>query len=355
VSALKTAAWFIAILVGFELTMLALKRVPKLAESHLLKYFDYGLSAETKLRAQAADPGVHDHSIFEAGWLDVSRFPPEGESCDVSIYGMSFARDLAGVMRDERPDLIFRDYGGPGAPLSHAYTAYKMDAPRRKSRVVQIPLLSEGITFLRSMTHDTAYPDFVQPVTWPRYAVQDGRAVIVQEAAIQSAAAMRSALLGDSELWQRELATLAHDDYFQPLLYATHWTEQFASLRLLRRALGHSHTHELRAQLMGPGGYRPDTETAELERVLLRQYIDEVRAHDEVPIVVMFDSPGEPAWLRAALQPVFDQTKVAVVSSQDYCDASRPENFTSDGHFQHPCLEQIAHAFLEHVDRIRVP
>lgn len=349
--ALATAAWFVGFVVVFELTMLTLEHTP-LADK--LGYFAYGLSAETKLRALAADGQLPPRHVFNAGWLDLARFPPAGADCDLVIYGMSDAMELTQSIHDQRPELKLRELYGPGVPLSHSYAAYHLDVSRRRTQAVIIPLLSDGVVYLRTMTHDTLAPDHMQPVTWPRYALRDGHVELVGQPAITSADQLRTALLTDHALWARQLAVLEqHDDYFERPLYAAHWTEALASLRLIRRARSHSHTHDLRQELTNHAGFRPNTETAQLLRALLEQYITEVRGNGEQPIVVLFDSPGEAGWIEALVHDVLERTQVPTVRSQAFCDATHRENFTDDGHYSHACNQKIAAELIQLFERGR--
>jgi hypothetical protein len=334
----------------FELGVLALPRLGG-AVDHLNTYFDYGSSVETKLRVIAQDTQLAERHVFNAGWLDDVRLPPSSERYDVAVYGMSFARNLVTSLEELRPSLKIRGIYGPGAPLSHSYAIYREDAPKRSARAVLIPILSDGIPYLTSMTHDTVEPDHVQPMTWPRYVVRAGEPVLAAQPVIRSATALRHALSDEPSLWQRHLDVLAeHDTYFARMLYASDWTERSATLRLLRRAVTHSRTHDVRAKVKNHLGFIPGSEAAELARALVRRYILDVRGAGELPVVVLFDSPGEPDWLQALLGDVLAAAQVPVIRSQQHCDAGHRENFTVDGHYIPACVQQIGTQFIDVLD-----
>jgi hypothetical protein len=344
--------WFVIIVAGFELALFGLEHASQTSQSQLVTYFDYGYSIEHKLRVFAQDSELPARHVFNAGWLDLERFPPAGEACDLAVYGNSFAHALSEDIKALRPALKMREFYGPGVPISHSYAAYGMDVERRRARVVMIPLLSDSVPYLRTMTHDTRESDHSQPVTWPRYAVRDDRVVVVGEPVIHSAKDLRRALLEDRGLWQRHLEMLdEHDDYYVPTLYAAHWTEQLASLRLVRRAISHSRAREHRDELIRGAGFIPNTETAGLTRRLLQQYIHDVRDHGEKPIVVLMDSTGEAHFLSKLVGDMLAQEQVAVVRSEDHCDATERANFIGDGHYTDACNHAIAEQFVELLDR----
>lgn len=339
----------------FEALALGLEQRPEQSGpiAALRTYLAYGHSIETKLRADAVQPQLAPRHVFNAGWLDVDKFPPQGESCDVAVYGMSFSRQLLEALHAQRPQLRIREFQGPGAPLSHSYAAYHMDVARRRAKVVLIPVLSDGVPYLQSMTHDTRESDHPQPMMWPRFELRDGRAVLTGDPVIRSAAELRRALVEDPALWERHLGSLAaHDDYYSRVLYASHWSERLASLRLVRRAIAHARAHDLRAQVVGRAGFVADSKAARLLHALLRQYVEDVRAHDEVPLVVLFDSPGEAGFLHALLRDTLERLHVEVVRSDQSCDARRAENFLADGHYVPACTEAIARRVGQALDRV---
>lgn len=347
---LATAGWFVVCIGVFELAVLGLARLGD-ATQPLHTYFDYGTSVESKLRVIAGEAHLAERHVFNAGWLDDIALPPSNEHYDLAVYGMSFAHDLVLMLEQLRPSLKVRALYGPGAPLSHSYASYREDAPKRRAQAVMIPVLSDGIPYLTSMTHDTVEPDHVQPMTWPRYEVQDGEPVLVAMPVLRSADALRRALSSDPALWQQHLDMLAaHDRYFSRFSYAADWTEHVAALRLVRRAFAHARTHDIRAHIKTQAGFVPDSEAAELARALLRRYIRDVLEAGELPVVVLFDAPGEPAWLQDLFGAVLAEARVPVIRSQDHCDAGHRENFNADGHYVAECVRAIGTQFIQVLD-----
>jgi hypothetical protein len=345
---LRTLAWILAFVALLEVGLSLCVRISAIEDSAIGRYFASGESIESKILAYATHPDLPANSVFYAGWLDPSTWPPEGESNDVAVYGMSYAGNLASALRRAAPELDVRMIGGPGAPLSHSYAAYGMDAGRRTTKVVVITLLSRGMQDMAGLTHDTAYNDHSQPATWPVYQLTDAGVEVKAWPVVNSASALRHAVTEDRALWDRHVDLLDEADAnFSRFLYSAHWTEQLVLGRVLRRAWAKAEEREWNQSLVQADGYfDPDAPACKVTREVLRAFIADVRRNGERPIVVLFSEQGTGDSLWQLVGGVLDDTQVPYLTTEDFCD-SKVGNHYANLHFVPQCDDLMASRFLE--------
>ena len=110
------------------------------------RYFEYGRSVEGKLAHMLN--GMRDDRIIESGWIDqeqLKQLPSTlepGTDMLVATYGQSFTMNAVNGAAAVDKSMTLRRVGGPGAPASHSYWAYRMDAPLRKADVVVFGVLA---------------------------------------------------------------------------------------------------------------------------------------------------------------------------------------------------------------------
>ena len=348
VDGLRTLAWIVALSLVMEVGLSVCLRVPAIERSGIGRYFGYGASIESKILDYVDDPDLSSRSVFYAGWLDPTTWPPEGQSNDIAVYGMSYAGNLAGAVRRAAPELDVRMIGGPGAPLSHSYAAYGLDVGRRSTKLVLITLLSSGVRDMVGLTHDTTFNDHSQPATWPVYRLTDSGVELKAWPEISSAAAMRRAITQDRGLWERHLDQLeASDLNFSRFLYAAHWSEKLVLGRVLRRAWAKSKEREFNQSLdRADGNFDREALAPMLTREVLRAFISDVRRNGEKPVVILFSQQGVGDELWQLVGDVLEQTKVPYLTSEDYCASNVIDNY-ANLHFVPDCDDRMVKRLLE--------
>ena len=124
----------------------------------LQRYFEYGRSVEGKLARKIAGDPKTSGNILSAGWIEpelLAKLPDRAQDGDdllVAAYGQSFTLNAMIEAASVDSRITVRPFGGPGAPPSHTYAAYKADAPFRKAPVVVFGILSSSVGQMGSMS-----------------------------------------------------------------------------------------------------------------------------------------------------------------------------------------------------------
>jgi hypothetical protein len=344
----RTLVWIIAFSVLIEIGLSIGLSIPAVENSGIGRYFGYGASIESKIRHYVEDPDLSPRSVFYAGWLDPATWPPEGQSNDIAVYGMSYAGNLAAALRRQDPELDVRMIGGPGAPLSHSYAAYGLDVGRRKAKTVLITMLSSGVRDMAGLTHDTTFNDHSQPATWPVYQKTLEGVEVKAWPVIDSARSLRRALTDEPALWAQHLDQLeAEDPNFSRFLYAAHWTENWVVGRVLRRAWAKAREREWSQSLaLANGQFNPEAYGPSLTRSVLRSFVTDVRRNGEKPIVVLFSQPGSGGELWQLVGDILEEMEVPTILSEPFCASDVGDHYTNS-HFLPHCDDLMAASLLE--------
>lgn len=338
----KTSAWFFAALVVLELLCWVAFETPLLRESSLRAYLWYGESYESKLRTMATTPDLPERSVLHAGWLSPEVLKDEPTEVDVTVYGSSFAGNLATAMKIARPSLRVRSVGGPGAPMNHTYGMYLMDRPLRTTRIGIIGVVSETVVETLTMNAGTLFTDTAAPYCYPRFDLVDGHLRMTADAPIKSEAEFSRAIL-DPVLWEQKLDILSrHDDAYRRLLFAADPFDRSMLARVLRRALVRFHRESYEAKIYGRHGFEADAYAIKVFEALLFQMVSDLRAERVVPVVVLFSTRGFHNHLAELLAKPLDQAGVLWLNSFDVCPSTDPRSFQPDGHFTASCDRAIA-------------
>jgi len=326
-------------------------RVPELQ-----RYFEYGRSVEGKLAQMVS--GARDGRILQAGWIDEERLrqqpsaPRDGADMLVAAYGQSFTLNAINRSAELDKAMTVRLAGGPGAPASHSYWTYRMDAPLRKADAVVFGVLSSTVGQLSSMSGLIPMFENPAPFTYPRYRLVDDR-LVEELPVIRSEADFRAAFAERGAAWQDFRQQLAASDKgFDRFTFSESWVDRSTVGRLVRRGwVAHHDGYDV-------GVYSPqdgfDAGSEEM-RVLGRMLVEAdalARSRGERFIVLLLHTKGHGDRLHHALSGVLDHARIEYISTHAYFSANDPVNFLPDGHYVKRANDALARALHE---RLRQP
>jgi hypothetical protein len=346
----KTTGYFLFFLALFELLTWATFTKTRLAEGAMHQYLWYGTSYEAKLRELVNTPNLPDRSVLYSGWLGDDKLRSLPKEAELTVYGMSFSANLAKAISELRPQLSQRSVGGPGAPLSHTYAIYQVDKKLRKTHFAIIGATSGAVQEVVLMNRGSLFSDAAFPYFFPRYRLDHGKLVLAANSMINSAGELRAAL-NDPQLWERQLAVLANNDTaYRRFFFASDFLDYSVIGRFVRRGMSKRQLEAYSSKVLGSDGFRRDQEAPQLFRALLRQMVDEVRAENVIPIVVLFSLQGHSNHLYDLVEDILREEAVPYVNSYDFCRSDDRSVYLSDMHFTHDCDLKFARRTLELID-----
>lgn len=353
-SAIKALLFFVFFMVLFELfAWFALTNTP-LRNTSLRNYFWYGESYEGKLRNLVHTPGLPPHSILHVGWInkEALRILQLPDHSDVTVYGSSFAGNVATAMEELRPGIPLRFVGAPGSPVNHTYSSYELDRASRKTRAGVIGVVSKDVTQVLTMNNGSLAPDIPMPFFFPRYDLVDGRIERSATPLVNSAAELALAI-DSPALWPRQLAMLeAHDDAYRRFIFASDIFDHSAIARLLRRGLGKSHADRYLARIYTRAGYNRDAYAVQVFRGIVARMIADLREEGAQPIVILFATNGQEDHLHTLLADLLMEQKVPYLNSVAFCPSTDRTSYIPDGHFTPECNRKMAMAVLDVLDGV---
>ena len=322
------------------------------------RYFEYGRSVEGKLAHMLN--GLRDDRIIESGWIDqeqLKQLPSTlepGTDMLVATYGQSFTMNAVNGAAAVDKRMTLRRVGGPGAPASHSYWAYRMDAPLRKADVVVFGVLSSTVGQLASMSGLIWLFENPAPFTFPRYRVMADQ-LLEELPLIRSEAEFRTAFGTRSPRWQdfkRQLAV--SDKGYDTLTFSESFTDASTVARLIRRGWVAHH------QSYDDGVYSPergfDAESQELRTLkqLLLAMDASTRSRGERLIVLLLHTRGHGDSLYSALRDTLESAQIEYLSTHTMFSANDPSNFLPDGHYAPRANDALSRA-VQQLVRSRAP
>ena len=342
--------WFVICIAIFELVVWFTFAHTPLREGTLQTYFWHGQSYEEKLRTLAHTPNPSPRSLIFAGWINKEVLQDNPTDVDVTVYGSSFAGNVATSMKELRPQIRLRFLGGPGAPLNHTYGSYELDRTLRKTRVAVIGVVSETVGQVLTMNIGSIYPELVMPYFYPRYDLANGRIERTGESLVNSSDEFVRGI-DDPGLWQRQLNILSvHDDAYRRPFFSADAFDRSAIARLVRRGFAKSHTDRYLAGIYDRNGYNRDAYAVQVFRALLARMIDDLREEGVKPIVVLVATNGYEDHLHVLLADLLSERKVPFVNTFDVCPSTDRRSYVPDGHFTQECDLKTAKRALELMD-----
>jgi hypothetical protein len=353
---LGAAGYFVLFLACFELAVwFAFTKTP-LAHSSLRNFLWYGASYEYKLRTLVDQADLPPDSVLYAGWLRDGKIAALPLQSDVTIYGMSFSRNLGRAMAKLRPELTQRQIGGPGAPMNHTYAAYQEDRKtQRHSAFAVVGLSAIGVEEATTMNRGSLYIDAAYPYFYPRYKLEGGRAVLAAESLINSADELRAALVNPAA-WERQLTVLADNDgEYRRFFFASDILDGSVLARFVRRGMSTRRLDAYSEDVLGPRGFRRDREAPQLVRALLRQMLEELRAENIRPIVFLVSTQGTGNALYGLVDDILREEDVPYVNTEDDCRSDDARSYLPDLHFTLDCDAKFAARTLAIIDAAKRP
>lgn len=337
VIAVWALVWLIVIDVGVNIAFGegSLARQP----SALSRYFEYGRSIEGKLmRIVVADPN-NGGQMLSTGWIDheyLSAKPVRaqaGHDMLMAVYGQSFALNAAHEAARVDSRITIRGIGGPGAPPSHSYAAYKQDAPLRKADVVVFGVLSSTVPLMGSMSGLVWMFESPAPYTFPRYRVSADQ-LTEELPVIRSEAEFRQAFSQRSAKWQEFKEQLRRSDRgYDRFTFDASLADASSVVRMVRRGWV-AHAQPYTDGVYDPvTGFNADAEEVQALRMLLVDLRQRTCERGERLVVLLLHTRGHSDHLHRALEGTLTQAKVDYISTSAIFSADDPKNFRPDSHY----------------------
>ncbi|MBC7957060.1 MAG: hypothetical protein H7Y33_14465 [Cytophagales bacterium] len=326
------------------------------SSSTLGRYFEYGRSVEGKLARAVANP-KKDGQILGAGWTtpETLQIPPaqpkSGTDLLVAVYGQSFSMHAANAAAASDGRLTVRGVGGPAAPPSHSYHAYKADTPYRKTDVVVFGLLSSSIADMGSMSGLMWHFENPAPFTFPRYRL-DGSQLTEELPLIRSEAEFLQAFSQQSDQWQQFKAQLKKSDRgYDAFTFEKTPADSSAIVRLVRRGwVAHNDLYE-EGVYDSRKGFNPEAQDIKVLKAMLMDLSRRSKERGERLMVLLLHTRGQSDHLHAVLESTLKESKIDYISTHTLFSANDPTNFLPDSHYVPAANRKLSTALASWIRR----
>ena len=323
---------------------------PLTMPTSLQQYFDYGRSVEAKFRRMVGTNEANTAIVAYAGWLDEQVIKPgpvgSGE-IRVAVYGQSFAFHIADALtrQDERFKIVAK-LGGPSAPFSHSYAAYRRGDTKGLADIVIVGILASSLPRLVSLTNTTTWFESPTPFTYPRYRLENS-VLVATEPRIDSLDGLRRALIEPQE-WREFVGQLSqHDAAFNNLLFESDIVDASSLGRLLRRGYGQRHIREVEQRYHQPDGFTTRDGLLDITKALAADIARIAANRGQVPCLLLIHDRGFDDHLVRALGEFLSAHGIPHFSTHVVAPPSDPRNFVIDGHFTSEINEKLATALRD--------
>ncbi|QLE58465.1 hypothetical protein [Nostoc sp. TCL26-01] len=328
---------------------------PQTASNQTSLYFNYGRSIAGKLNQMVGKTDDSSSAIAQAGWLDPElwqKLPTtrtQEKGLLVAVYGMSFSNQVGEAMRDMDSQITLRMIAAPAAPPSYSYAAYNLDRGRHEADVVVLGVLASAVKGLRAMSGATWQFESPAPYTYPKYWLEAEKLQQVQPA-IASLSQLRTAL-HNQQKWQAYTQQLQeHDQFFHPFLFPGNFLDNFATVRLIRRAWAQHHQKAIELRVYNAQGFNAEYEIPVLRKII-SEFASSATQDGKMPIVLLINDRGYEDHLYQALAPTLESQKIPYISTHSLVSVSDSSNFVPDGHFTKSANQKIAQAMLQSINK----
>lgn len=317
------------------------------------RYFNFGRSIEGKLAQTLGPQADRPNAVVAAGWLDPAQWQRTlpaasrgGDDLLVAVYGQSFAFNTVEAMAAMDGRMTPRLIGGPAAPLSHSYAAYRADAPLRRADVAVVGILASSLGKADALSGLSWSFESPAPYTYPKFTLQPGTAELAETApALGTEQAFRAAFAERGPAWQAFKAQLReHDQGYDAFAFNQAVWDHSALVRLVRRGWVSSRQHYVVSRPEAEGG-----DQLAVARVLLARVQQVAAARGEHLVVVLFQDRGAEVNLVQALGPTLAALGVNHIATDMFFAATDPANFIADGHYTEAANAQVAAALWKAV------
>jgi hypothetical protein len=297
---------------------------------------------------------VHSAPIISAGWIDreCNHTPPAPSlhRRGLTIYGMSFSNHVADQLERLDPTFAITRYGGPGASPNHSYACFSAvrNAGHDPNDIQVIGVLASSLPRLLTLGGATTTFEQPQPFTYPRYGLDQNGRLIATEPVIRSPADMRDQrmrIVARNQL-------VSSDAFYDPLQFGYQWADYSVVLRLLRRAHAQAEMRSRTLRLVNDG-IQFYGEIGPILRSILVNFVGEVRARGQQPVVILLQDRGSGTDSLARLVgSSLAKSGTIVVRSDQIANVNDPRNFLPDGHFTPAVDRLIAEDLLQKLDAL---
>lgn len=307
--------------------------------SALNRYFEYGRSVEGKLkRMVAADPRAGGQMI-SSGWIDPAELiakPAQaqiGHDLLMAAYGPSFALNAANEAAVQDARITVRGVGGPNAPPSHSYAAYKTDAPLRRADVVVFGVLSSGVPLMGSMSGLVWLFESPAPYTFPRYRVS-GDALVEELPTLRTEADFRRAFTSQPAEWIAFKGQLRRSDRgYDRFTFDASIADASSIARLVRRGwVAHRQPYE-EGVYDALTGFDPESEEVRALKAILIDLRRRTCERGERLVVLLLHTQRQSDHLHRVLESTLTAQRIDYVSTHTLFSANDARNFVPDGHY----------------------
>jgi hypothetical protein len=357
---LSTACWLVLIDVGVGL-LCRPDPNPQHEPKGLARYFQYGRSVESKLRYMVRDTPETSAPVASAGWLatvegvlqPVHRertHPSDANHMLIAVYGQSFSLRATNAIAEVDPTIETRFLGGPAAPLSHSFAVFEGDRGKHQAKVVTIGVLASTLSRLTSLTNMTLWFEEPQPLTYPRYFLENGELRAIQPL-VQSFDELRDTLR-DPVRWKQFTTQLSrHDAAYDPYVFERDVFDYSTLGRAVRRAYGQRHAREFASRYLDKNGFTQQDQIVDVAAAILAKFAQDATADGRMPYVLLFNDSGQGNHLPRALGPHLDRLGIAYLSSDSVIAPNDPANYEANGHFRPDLDRAFAEAWRDDLHR----
>ena len=350
VASLWALVWLILIDISLNI-FFAMPKSPLIQPSKLQSFFDYGRSAEGKIRYMVGRDKESTSMVANAGWIlenEVDDQPKMASSHDrvlIAAYGQTFTNQICEALTVVDPRFELRLKAGPAATVSHSYAYYKADAKNQQADVVVLGILASSLIYMTSPTTATINFEGAAPYTYPIYKLNDGH-ISEEDPIIHSIEELRTAFYDNPSLWQVYIKMLrSKSPTYNSWIFEKDIFDYSALARMIRRSIGQKHVHDVTARYWNANGFINTDGILDIANTLVADFAADVRAKGQIPYVLLIQDKGYKNHLALAFESQLKQLDIPYLSTHTIASNTNPRNFVSDGHFTPEVTMQIARAF----------
>jgi hypothetical protein len=204
------------------------------------------------------------------------------------------------------------------------------------------------MTTFTSLNKDFEYP---LPYTYPKYR-QVGEHLEEIWHSVRTMADFRRTL-NDETLWKEYIEELkAEDSYYHPFLFQENFMDNFVITRFLRRSWSKRLAWQLKGTVYDQvSGFKTDSEVIQTLRLIFKEFARQVFHDGQLPIIVLFNSPGYRNHLSQAMVDSLKENNIPFVDSHAIAPTDDPKNLAPDNfHFSEKVDLQFAQAIFKIIE-----
>lgn len=350
-------AWIVVWLIVIDALINVVFRYPSdpkvTTPGQLRLYFDYGRSAEAKLRRMTGVNRETSAPITLAGWykpIVVQDNPPRPGADIVTFYGMSHSVRLANALNRTSRRYSARSVGAPGATANWSYGAFQRDLGGGKSKVVVLSIMSANLPMIDTMSPITWNASFPMPYTADRYYEKNGRLGVVHPPFLSFDQYI--ATFHNPAKWAAARRIIAaNDTMYDSFLMRESVLDKSSMFRLIRRAYAQRLEREARAQVFLNDGFNPRSEHVRVANAIVRDFAADARSHGLIPVVFIANNLGYSDWLYKLLRRTLEIDHIPFLNSASIVSPTDPRGYLPDSHFTDANDDRLARALAGVIDR----